>query len=113
MAKLARSPRRGGRELKLYALHVKKPSHRAPGGRGCVLSMLIHLQHRPVPPQHGLHAAADEWFQIRQIKRSELLCVSVKNIGNCVVMSWRLNKEIVVKLHFSKFFFVCFASNLI
>lgn len=55
MAKLARSPRRGRRELKLYALHVKMPSHRAPGESGCVLSMLIHLQRRPVPPQHRLH----------------------------------------------------------
>lgn len=60
MAKLARSPRRGRRELKLYALHVKKPSHRAPGGSGCVLSMLIRLQRRPLPPQHRLHVAAAE-----------------------------------------------------
>lgn len=58
MAKLARSPRRGRRELQLYALHVKKPSHRAPGGSGCVLSMLIHLQRRPLPPQHRLHVTA-------------------------------------------------------
>lgn len=53
MAKLVRSPRRGRQELKLYALHVKKPSPQGSWGE-----WLCALHADPSTAQSGANTAS-------------------------------------------------------